>query len=67
MAITTINSKLGIMEWCQVYEPGLPVSPGALGQDDKQQLLNDYPGVLYPSSGGGGGMMMIFHHHHVNG
>ncbi len=49
MAITTVNDKIGIIEWCSVYEPGLPISPGTFGQDDKQQLLNDYPGVLWPS------------------
>lgn len=35
------------MEWGQVYEPGLPMSPGTLGQDDKQQLLWGYPGILW--------------------
>ena len=40
---------LGVMEWCSVFEPGLPLLPGVLGQDDQQQLLNDYPGVLWTS------------------
>jgi hypothetical protein len=47
MAITTVNEKLAIMEWCSVWEPGLPISPSTIGQDDQQQLLNDYPGVLW--------------------
>jgi len=47
MAVTTINDKVGVMEWCLVFEPGLPISPGALGQNDRQQLLNDYPGFLW--------------------
>ena len=47
MAIDTTNKKLALMEWCQVWESGLPISPGALGQDDQQQLINDYPGILW--------------------
>lgn len=47
MAITTDNEKLAVMEWGQVWEPGLPLSPGALGTDDLQQLLWGYPGVLW--------------------
>lgn len=35
------------MEWCSVWEPGLPLSPGAIDQADQQQLLGDYPGVLW--------------------
>lgn len=50
MAITTINEKLAVMEWGNIYEPGLPMSPGALGQDDQQQLLWGYPGVLWTSA-----------------
>lgn len=74
MAITTNNEKLAIMEWCQVWEPGLPLSPGALGQDDKQQLLWGYPGVLWGEAvapaptpapqietGGGGGFQWPGH------
>lgn len=30
-----------------MWEPGLPMSPGTLGQDDQQQLLWDYPGILW--------------------
>lgn len=47
MAITTNNEKLAVIEWDQSYEPGLPISPGALGQDDQQQLLWGFPGVLW--------------------
>lgn len=49
MAIDTTNKKLALMEMDQSYEPGLPVSPGTLGQDDQQQLLWGYPGVLWAS------------------
>lgn len=47
MAIDTINKKLAIMEFGQVWEPGLPISPGAIGQDDQQQFLWGYPGILW--------------------
>jgi len=47
MAIDTTNKKLALMEWDVVCEPGLPVSPGTLGQDDKQQLVWGYPGILW--------------------
>lgn len=53
MAISTDNEKLGVMEWCQVFEPGLPISPGTLGQDDKQQLLWGYPGVTWSEAAPG--------------
>lgn len=57
MAITTINQKLSVMEWGIIYEPGLPISPGTLGQNDKQQLLWGYPGVLWASIGFVGGSL----------
>ena len=47
MAIDTNNKKLAVMELDQAYEPGLPLSPGVFGQDDKQQLLWGYPGILW--------------------
>ena len=47
MAITTDNEKLSVMEWCSIWEPGLPLSPGTLGQDDQQQLIWDYVGNLW--------------------
>lgn len=47
MAITSINEKLAVMEMDNVLEPGLPILPGVLGQDDRQQLLWGYPGVLW--------------------
>ena len=51
MAIDTTNEKLAIMECGQVWEPGLPLSPGTLGQDDRQQLLWGFPGVLWQAVG----------------
>jgi len=47
MALTTDNQKLAIMEWSVMWEPGLPLSPGTLGQDDKQQLLWDNPDPVW--------------------
>ena len=55
MAIDTTNEKLALMEWCNVWEPGLPISPGAFGQDDKQQLLWGYPGITWATAVSGGG------------
>lgn len=45
---TTVNDKLSVMEWCNVTEPGLPLSPGVLDQSEKQQLLWGYSGILWP-------------------
>lgn len=47
MAISTINDKLAVMSMGNVLMPNLPMSPGTLGQDDQQQLLWGYPGVLW--------------------
>ena len=46
-ALSTDNEKLAAMEWCQVWEPGLPLSPGTLEQDDQQQLLWGFPAILW--------------------
>jgi hypothetical protein len=51
MAIDTINEKLAVMELEDIIEPGLPLSPSALGQDDRQQLLWGFPGVLWQAVG----------------
>ncbi len=47
MAISTINGKLAVMELEDVWEPGLPLAPGALGQDDQQQFLWGFPEILW--------------------
>lgn len=54
MSLTTDNGKLAVMEWDNVYEPALPLSPGSFGQDDQQQLIWGIPEVLWASTGGGG-------------
>lgn len=50
MAIDTATEKLAILELEDIWEPGLPLSPGALGQDDQQQLLWGFPGVLWATA-----------------
>lgn len=47
MAITTTNDKLAVMSFGNTLMANLPMSPGTLGQDDQQQLLWEYPGVLW--------------------
>lgn len=47
MAVDTTNKKLAVIELEDIWEPGLPMSPGSLGQDDRQQLLWGYPGILW--------------------
>lgn len=47
MAISTVNEKLAVMSFHNVVMPNLPLSPGTLGQDDKQQLLWGYPGITW--------------------
>jgi len=66
MSITTVNDKIGIMEFCIVWESGLPISPGALGQDDQQQLIGGYPGVAWTSGGPGVDDFTQWAHHHVH-
>lgn len=55
MAIDTTNKKLGLINLMMPFQPNLPVSPGSLGQDDKQQLLWGYPGILW------GAVVQVFH------
>lgn len=49
------NNKLAFIEWCNVWEPGLPVMDliaTSFDQGEQQQLLWGYPGVLWGVSGG---------------
>lgn len=57
--ITTINGKLAIMEFGQFWEPGLPMSPGSLGQDDKQQLILGFPEVMWATDDGSGASTLV--------
>lgn len=47
MAIDTLNKKLALIEYGDVFQPGIPVSADGLGQADNQQLLWGYPGILW--------------------
>ena len=51
MAIDTSDEKLALMEWCSVWEPGIPLDETAgFDQGDKQQLLWGYPGISWTSA-----------------
>lgn len=46
MALDSINDKVSIMEFCQVWSPGMPISPGAtFTQGNKQHLIWGYNGI----------------------
>ena len=47
MAIATNAEKLATMEWCSIFEPGVPLSPGdaPFSQGVKQNFLWGYPGI----------------------
>lgn len=47
MAIDTNNKKLALIHLRQPYQPSPPASADGLGQDDKQQLLWEYPGISW--------------------
>ena len=47
MAIDTINEKFALISLLKPWEVPLPISTDALGQDDKQHLLWNYPGILW--------------------
>ncbi len=47
MAIDTNTKKLSILEWDNVWEPGIPLSPGTFGTDDKQHLIWGYSGISW--------------------
>jgi hypothetical protein len=51
MAITTINEKLATIEYGDIFQPGLPISTDGIGQDDKYQLLWEYPRSAIAISG----------------
>ena len=48
MAIDTNAEKLAVMEWDEMYEPAIPLSPGAtFEQGEKQNLIWGFPGVSW--------------------
>lgn len=52
MAIDTFNEKLALIAIRQVWNPSIPYSTDGLGQDDKQHLLSEYPGILWGAGPG---------------
>lgn len=50
MAIDTINEKLALLEYLEVYQLGIPISADGLDQADNQQLLWEYPGLLWSAA-----------------
>jgi len=47
MAIDTTNEKLALIEYGDIFQPAIPISADGIGQDDQQQLLWEYPGILW--------------------
>lgn len=47
MAIDTNNEKFALISYNQPFNPSVPISDDGLGQDDKQHLIWQYPGVLW--------------------
>ena len=50
MALTT-NDKLAMMEYAEVWQLAIPITSGTFSQADKQQVLWDYPGILWTVGG----------------
>lgn len=46
MAINTINEKHNLIDSHFPY-PSIPISSDSIDQADKQQLLGEYPGILW--------------------
>ena len=49
MAIDTANEKLALITYQQMWNTPVPISSDGIGQDDRQHLLAQYPGILYAS------------------
>jgi hypothetical protein len=47
VAIDTDNEKFALIDWGNVWMDGLPISSDGLDQADNQQLLWEYPGLLW--------------------
>ena len=52
MAIDTVNEKLALITLLQPWNTPIPISADGLGQDDKQHLLWEYPGLLWGAPAG---------------
>lgn len=58
MAITTTNGKLAMMEWCEIWEPSLPMAPGVIDPADQQQFLWDFPEISWTPATSVGALLM---------
>ena len=47
MAIDTNNKKFALITYQQPFNTPVPISADGLGQDDKQHLIWQYPGILW--------------------
>lgn len=47
MSIDTVNEKLALISYQQPFNTPIPISSDGLGQDDKQHLIWQFPGVLW--------------------
>ena len=47
MAIDTNNEKFALISYQQPFNTPIPISADGLGQDDKQHLIWQYPGILW--------------------
>ncbi len=47
MSIDTNNEKFALITYQQPFNTPLPISANDLGQDDKQHLIWQYPGILW--------------------
>lgn len=46
MPINTLNEKLSLIEYGNIFQPALPVSNNGIGLGDKWQLLWEYSGFF---------------------
>lgn len=49
MSILTDNEKISLIDWGLPWESGIPLSPAAINQAVKQQLIWGYAGILWGS------------------
>ena len=47
MSIDTINEKLALIDYGDVFQPAIPISADGIDQADQQHLLWGYPGILW--------------------
>lgn len=62
MAIDTNNEKFALISFHQPFNTPIPSSSDGIGQDDKQHLLWEYPGILWSAPSGGNEGAAMYHH-----